>query len=73
MIYIYIYADILANPTHMHHTKHVFCVPLHVMQSWVPLHLMCEACCLCSKKRFRAWYGYLHGSMEGKCIAFAPA
>ena len=40
------------------------------VQGGVPLHLMCKACCLCSKKRFRAWYGYLHGGMGRKCIAF---
>jgi len=56
--------QILANPTHMHHNKHVFCVPLHVMQSWVPLHQMCKACCpQTATKRFACTYGYLHGSM----------
>ena len=37
--------QILANHESMHHNKHVFCVPLHVMHSWVPLHQRCKASC----------------------------
>jgi len=58
-IYIYItYANILANPTHMHHTKHVFCVPLHYMQGSVPLHPNAR-----QQKAISCIHGYLHGSM----------
>ena len=67
IIYIYIciiYADILANPPHMHHTKHVFCVPLHVMQSRVPLHIRCARPAVCAAKSdfVHTWvFAWQHG------------
>ena len=65
--------QILANHESMHHNKHVFCVPLHVMHSWVPLHQMCKASCpQTAKSDLHAHMGICMTAW-GKCIAFATA